>query len=72
MFQLKITSEIVNPFRRLAGLLLRGSARRKASAYTGQHNTEESGHKFMPRVRSEHTIPMFETSRTAHMTAQTQ
>jgi hypothetical protein len=34
------TSEIVNPFRRFLGLLLRGSARSKTSTYTGLHATE--------------------------------
>jgi len=41
-----------------------GSARRKATAYTGQHNTEKRGHTSMPRVGFEHTIPVFELSKT--------
>jgi len=28
--------------------------------YTGQHNTEKRGHKFMPRAGFESTIPMLE------------
>jgi hypothetical protein len=37
-----------------------GSARRKASTYTGQHNTEKRGHTAMPRAGFEPTIPVFE------------
>jgi hypothetical protein len=32
------------------------SARRKASTYTGQHNTEKRGHTSMPRVGFQLTI----------------
>jgi len=38
-------------------------ARRKASTYTGQHNTEEYGHTSMPRAGFELTIPVFERSK---------
>jgi len=40
------------------------SARRKASTYTGQHNTEKCGHTSMPRAGFEPTIPVFERSKT--------
>jgi hypothetical protein len=41
-----------------------GSAHRKATTYTGQHNTEKRGHTFMPRARFESTIPVFERVKT--------
>jgi len=41
-----------------------GSARRKASTYTGQHNTEKRGHTSMARVEFEPTIPVFERPKT--------
>jgi hypothetical protein len=41
-----------------------GSARRKASTYTGQHNTEKGGHTSMPREGFETAIPVFESSKT--------
>jgi hypothetical protein len=41
-----------------------GSARRKASAYTGQHNTEKRGHMSMPRAGFEPTILVVEGSKT--------
>jgi hypothetical protein len=37
-----------------------GSARRKATTYTGQHNTEKRGHTSMSRARFEPMIPVFE------------
>jgi len=37
-----------------------GSARRKATTYTGQHNTEKRGHTSMPRAGFEPMIPVFE------------
>jgi hypothetical protein len=41
-----------------------GSARHKATTYAGQHNTQKRGHTIMPRAGFEHTIPMFEQSKT--------
>jgi hypothetical protein len=41
-----------------------GSARRKVTTYTGQHNTEKRGHTSMPRAGFEPTIPVFEWSNT--------
>jgi len=41
-----------------------GSTRRKATTYTGQRNTEKRGHTSMPRAGFEHTIPVFERSKT--------
>jgi len=41
-----------------------GSARRKASTYTGQNNTEKRGHTSMPRQGFEATIPVFERLKT--------
>jgi len=41
-----------------------GSARRKASTYTGQHNTEKHRHTSMPRAGFEAAIPMLERSKT--------
>jgi len=41
-----------------------GSARRKATTYTGQHNTEKRGHTSMPRAGFEPMIPIFERSKT--------
>jgi hypothetical protein len=38
------------------------SARRKASTYTGQHNTEKCGHTSMLRAGLEPAIPVFERS----------
>jgi len=38
----------------------RGSARRKATTYTGQHNTEKGGHTSMPRAGFKLTISVFE------------
>jgi hypothetical protein len=52
------------PFRHLVRLLGRGSARRKASAYTGQHNTERGGQATMPRAGFEPTIPEIERCKT--------
>jgi len=40
-----------------------GSARRKATTYTGQHNTEKRGHTSMPRAGFEPTITVFERSK---------
>jgi len=40
------------------------SARRKSTTYTGQHNTEKSGHTSMTRAGFEATIPMFEMWKT--------
>jgi hypothetical protein len=37
-----------------------GSARREASTYTVQHNTEKRGHTFIPRAGFEPAIPVFE------------
>jgi hypothetical protein len=48
LFQFRITSEIINQFRHLAGLLGRVTACRKAFTYTGQHNTERRGQTAMP------------------------
>jgi hypothetical protein len=39
-----------------------GSARRKASTDTGQHNTETRGHTSMPQAGFETAIPMFKRS----------
>jgi len=41
-----------------------GSAHRKATTYTGQHNTEKHGHRSMPRAGFEHTIPVLERLKT--------
>jgi hypothetical protein len=41
-----------------------GSARRKASTDTGQHNTETRGHTSMPRAGFETAISMFERQKT--------
>jgi len=51
-------------FGQFVGLLGRGSARRKASTYTGQHNAENSGHKSVPGAGLEAAIPMFDWSKT--------
>jgi len=40
-----------------------GSARLKASTYTGQHNTEKRGHTSTPRAGFETTNPVFEGSK---------
>jgi len=40
-----------------------GSAKRKASTYTGQHNTDKRRHTSMPRARFEPAIPDFERSK---------
>jgi len=48
----------------MVGILGRGSAGHKASTYTRQHNTEERGHTYMPRVGFESMIPVFERSKT--------
>jgi len=40
------------------------SARRKASAYTGQHSTDKPGHTSMPRAGFEPAIPVFEWPKT--------
>jgi hypothetical protein len=40
------------------------SARRRASAYTGQHNTEKRRRTFMPQAGLEPAIPVFERSKT--------
>jgi len=37
-----------------------GSARRKATTYTGEHNTQKRGHTSMPRAGFEIMIPVFE------------
>jgi len=42
-----------------------GSARRKVSTYTGQHNTVKRGHTFMPRVGFEPTMSVFVWYKTA-------
>jgi hypothetical protein len=41
-----------------------GSARREATPYTGQHNTEIRGHTSMPLAGFEPTIPLFERLKT--------
>jgi hypothetical protein len=41
-----------------------GSAHRKATAYTGQHNIEKRGHKSIPQAGFEPTIPLFELLKT--------
>jgi len=41
-----------------------GSARRKASTYAGQHNTEKRGRTSMPRAGFEPVIPVFKRSKT--------
>jgi len=51
-------------FGHLVGLLGRGSARRKAITYTGQHKRVKRGHTSMPRAGLEPTIPVFERSKT--------
>jgi hypothetical protein len=40
-----------------------GSACRKATTYTGQHNAEKRRNTFMPRAGIEPTIPEFERSK---------
>jgi len=40
-----------------------GSAHRKATTYTGKHNTEKRGHTSMPRAGFKPTIPLFERSK---------
>jgi hypothetical protein len=45
--------------RQFVGLLGRGSARRKAATYTGQHKQNKSRQTSMARVRFEPTIPVF-------------
>jgi len=42
-----------------------GSARQKVYTYTGQHRTQNRGHVFTARDGFEHTIPVFEQSKTA-------
>jgi len=42
-------------FGQLVGLL--GCPRRKATTYTGQHNTEKRGHTSTPRAGFEPTMP---------------
>jgi hypothetical protein len=42
----------------------RGSARRKASTCTGQHDTQIRGHTSVPRVGFEPTIPVFKRPKT--------
>jgi len=54
----------MDPFEHLVGLFGRGSVRRKASTYTGQHNTEKHGHTSMPRAGFVPAIPMFERPKT--------
>jgi len=44
-----------------------GSARRKATTYTGQHNTEKCGHTSMPQAGFEPTIPVFEQLKTVRL-----
>jgi hypothetical protein len=46
--------------------LYEGSARRKATTYTGQINTEKRGHTSMLRAGFEPTIPVFELLNTVH------
>jgi hypothetical protein len=41
-----------------------GSARRKSSPYTEQHNTEKRGHTSMLRAGFEPAMPVFELSKT--------
>jgi hypothetical protein len=41
-----------------------GSARRKASTYTGQHNKEKRWHTSMPRAGRESAILVFERLKT--------
>jgi len=41
-----------------------GSVQRKASIYTGQHNTERRRQTSMPRAGFEHAISMFERPKT--------
>jgi len=41
-----------------------GSARRKDSTYTEQHNTGKLGHASIPRAGFEPTIPVFKRSKT--------
>jgi hypothetical protein len=48
----------------LIGTLDGDSAQRKASTYTGQHNTEKGGHTSMPRTGFEPPIPVFARSKT--------
>jgi len=59
-----LTSEIYDIFDIFVGFLSGGSARSKASTYTGQHNTtqhntEKRIHISMPREGFEPTIPAF-------------
>jgi hypothetical protein len=42
-----------------------GSAHRKVTTYTGEHNSEKHGHISMPRAGFEPTIPVFERLKTA-------
>jgi len=46
------------------GSLDGGSARRKATTYTEQNNTEKRGHTSMPRAGFKLTIPVFESLKT--------
>jgi hypothetical protein len=48
MFQFRTASEIIKQFRHWQDSLDGLSARRKASAYTGQYNTERRGKTAMP------------------------
>jgi len=41
-----------------------GSARRKATTHTEQHNTEKRGHTSMPRAEFEPAISLFEGLKT--------
>jgi hypothetical protein len=43
------------------------SALRKATTYTGQHNTEKRAHMSMPRAGFEPTIPAFEWLKTVRV-----
>jgi len=40
------------------------SVRRKATTYTGRHDTEKRGHISMPRAGIEPKIPVFKLSKT--------
>jgi hypothetical protein len=44
-----------------------GSVRRKASTYTGQHNTVKRRHTSMPRAGFDPTIPVFALSKTVRV-----
>jgi hypothetical protein len=56
-------------FRHMVGLLGEWSARRKASTYTGQHNTERRRQTSMPWAGLEPTIPTTNRPRPTPQTA---